>query len=169
VLAAAEAFYQNNEDGSLAPGMKGTLDMIFVREPRPVLEDDLPFEVYVGGGKTQSIADYLEAHPHPTYVAVARRMAALAAGPHGERAGDILLLAHNGDRATAEERFYFATPYRSWHGSPSKLDSEIPLIVAHPGRTRAAIGAFVKPILGDRPFQQKIADIVLALRKHAPR
>jgi len=169
VLAAAEAFYQNNKDGSLAPGMKGTLDMIFVREPRPVLADDLPFEVYIGGGKSQAIGDYLEAHPHPTYVAVAQRMAALAAGPHGERAGDILLLAHNGDRATAEERFYFAAPYRSWHGSPSKLDSEIPLIVAHPRRARAAIGAFVKPILGDRPFQQKIADIVLALRKHPPR
>jgi hypothetical protein len=148
--------------------MKGKLDMIFVREPRPVLERDLPFEVYVGGGKTMPIDDYLRAHPHPTYVALAARMKELAAGTHGERAGDILLLANNGNRDKPEERYYFAEPYASWHGSPSKSDSEIPLIVAHRGYRAQSIAAFVKPILGDTPFQRKIADIMMKLRKSPP-
>jgi hypothetical protein len=169
VLAAAEAFFKNNQDGSLVPAMKGKLDMIFVREPKPVRDVDNRFEVYVGDGKTMSIDDYLRAHPHPTYVAVADRMKELAVGPHGERAGDILLLTHNGDRDKPEDRYYFAEPYRSWHGSPSKLDSEIPLIVAHRHHSRASIASWVKPILGDRPYQRKLADIIMKLRKEPPR
>jgi hypothetical protein len=169
VLAAAEALYRNNEDGHLVPRMKGKLDMIFVRKPRPVLEVDEPFEVYVGDGKTMAIDDYLRAHPHPTYVDLAPRMQELAVGQHGERAGDILLLAHNGDRDSPDQRFYFAEKYRSWHGSPSKLDSEIPLIVAHRGLTAGAIGAWLAPILGHRPYQRKVADILLKLRIAPPR
>lgn len=168
VLVAAEAFYKNNKDGSLGPNMKGALDMIFVREPKPVTEVDNQFEVYVGDGKTMSIDAYLEANPHPTYVALADRMRGLAVGVHGERAGDVLLLTHNGDRDDPKDRFYFSAPYKSWHGSPSKLDSEIPLIVSHPTRTTAAIKAFIQPILGDRPYQQKIFDIMLALRRKPP-
>ncbi len=164
VLAAAETFYKNNEDGSVVPAMKGTLDMILVRRPKPYAEIDLPFEVYVGGGKTMAVDAWLHEHPHPTYVYVEERLHDLAVGRFGERAGDILLLAHNGDRERPEDRFYFAAPYKSWHGSPSKQDSEIPLIVASSTHSAAAIGAFVGAILGDRPFQQKVADILLGLR-----
>ena len=169
VLAVAEAFRKNDEDGELAPGMKGALDMIFVRVPKPVAEVDLPFEVYIGAGKTQSIDAYLKQHPHPTYVDVAMRMRELAVGLHGERAGDVLLLAHNGDRDRPEDRFYFAAPYRSWHGSPSRQDSEIPLIVANPRHHTRAIAAWVGKLLGDRPYQRKITDIILGLRAGGPR
>jgi hypothetical protein len=165
VLAAADAFYTNNEDGRLVPAVKGKLDMILVREPKPVREKDNPFEVYVGNGKTMSIDDYLHAHPHPSYVDVARRLEELAVGTYGERAGDILLIAHDGDRNRPEERYYFAEKYRSWHGSPSKQDSEIPLIVAHHHRSSASIATWVKRILGDRPYQRKLTDIILELRK----
>ncbi len=143
--------------------------MIFVRHPRPFAEVDLPFDVYLGGGRTMTIGDYLLEHPHPTYVAVAERMEELAVGRYGERAGDMLLLAHNGDRDTAEQRYYFSKPFRSWHGSPSKLDSEIPLIVSHPDHDTASIASWVTPILGDRPFQRKITDIIMKLRTDPPR
>jgi hypothetical protein len=169
VLAAAEALYQNNLDGRLALRMRGRLDMIFVRQPRPFGAIDLPFEVYIGGGRTMTIDAYLRERPHPTYVALAARMEELAVGRYGERAGDILLLAHNGDRNRPEDRFYFSNPYRSWHGSPSRLDSEIPLIVANRHSTAAEIGAWVEPILGDRPFQRKITDIILKLREAGER
>jgi hypothetical protein len=168
VLDAAEALFENNRNGKLVPSLRGKLDLILVRKPLPFAESDLPFEVYIGGGRSLPIDDYLRAHPHPTYVAVAERMAELAAGRYGERAGDILLLAHNGDRDTPDKRYYFAEPYRSWHGSPSKLDSEIPLIVANPRHDRASIAGFIKPILGDRPFQRKITDIIMTLRKSPP-
>jgi hypothetical protein len=165
VLVAAEAFARANGAESTVPSMKGTLDMIFVRRPRPVKDVDLPFEVYVGGGKTMPIDDYLKQHPHPTYVAVAARMHDLAVGVHGERAGDLLLLAHNGDRDRPEDRYYFAGPYRSWHGSPSRGDSELPFIVANPTQQAAAIGKRVRRVLGDRPFQQKVTDVILELRR----
>lgn len=164
VLAAAEAFHKNNEDGSIVPAIRGALDMVLTRKPKPYPQVDAPFEVYIGGGKTVPIPKYLEEHPHPTYVAFDARMRDLAVGARGERAGDILLLAHNGDRDKPEERYYFAAPYRSWHGSPSKQDSEIPLIVAMPDARSAAIAAWVKNILGDRPYQQKVTDIMLKLR-----
>jgi len=91
-------------------------------------------------------------------------MEELAVGRHGDRAGDVLLLAHNGDRDTPEERYYFAKTFRSWHGSPSKQDSEVPLIVANPHATAEAIHARVGAVLGDRPYQRKVTDLVLALR-----
>jgi hypothetical protein len=51
------------------------------------------------------------------------------------------------------------------HGSPSKQDSEIPLIVAN--STHAEIGAHVSKLLGDRPFQQKVTDVLLGRRARA--
>jgi hypothetical protein len=169
VLAVAEAFHRNNETGEFAAGMRGTLDLILVRRPRPVAAIDLPFEVYLGNGKTMAVDAYLAQHPHPTYIDLARRLEELAVGRHGERAGDLLLLAHNGDRDRPEDRYYFAKPFRSWHGSPSRQDSEVPLIVAHPGTAAATIHAWVGARLGDRPYQRKVFDIVLGLRTHPPR
>ncbi|HEU4409431.1 MAG TPA: alkaline phosphatase family protein [Polyangiaceae bacterium] len=164
VLALADAFHRNNLDGSLVPAMRGTLDLVLAREPRPAEDDDLPFQVYVGGGRLQPLGAYLAEHPHPTYVDLEARLADLAVGRYGERAGDVLLVAHNGDRDRPQDRFYFSATYRSWHGSPSRQDSEIPLIVAHPGKDSAALAAEVSRVLGDRPAQQKFADVMLALR-----
>jgi hypothetical protein len=164
VLAMAEAFHRNNEDGSLVPEMKGTLDMVLAREPRPQAEVDRPFQVYVGDGKLQPVEAYLAAHPHPTYVDLAQRLRDLAEGPFGERAGDVLLVAHNGDRDDPAQRYYFSGLYQSWHGSPSRQDSEIPLIVAHPGKRKDEIRTLVDKAIGERPSQQRVTDVLLALR-----
>jgi hypothetical protein len=164
VLPAADAFFRANVDGTGAPGMRGTLDMVLVRRPRPWAQDDLPFEVYIGDGRTQPLADYLRDHPHPTYVDFVGRMRDLAVGMRGERAGDVLLVTHDGDIENIDGRFYFATTYRSFHGSPSRVDSEIPLIVASRQHTTAAIGRWVQRTLGDRPYIERLADLLLALR-----
>lgn len=164
VLPLAEAFFRNNIDGRLAPRMKGTLDLVLTRRPRPYLDTDLPFEVYTGDGKTLPVATYLEAHPHPTYVDLEARLRDLAVGPRGERAGDILLIAHNGDRDIPDERYYFANLYRSWHGSPSHQDSDIPLIVASPRYSSEQIHDRVATALGPHPRQQKLANLLSALR-----
>jgi hypothetical protein len=169
VLAAAEAFRKANEDGTAAPALRGTLDLILVREPRPWREVDRPFEVYVGGGKTMPVDAYLAAHPHPTYVDLDARLRMLAVGPHGERAGDLLLVPHDGDRDQVADRYYFAAPYRSFHGSASRQDSEIPLIVANDRVTPSAIRPFVDRVLGPHPTIARITDLILALRAHPPR
>ncbi|MDP9001664.1 MAG: alkaline phosphatase family protein [Myxococcota bacterium] len=165
VLPVADAFYRNNEDGSLVPELKGTLDMILTRRPRPFAEEALPFQVYVGGGNVVPIEKYLAENPHPTYVDVPSRLRELGVGPHGERAGDVILLAHDGDRDAPAQRYYFAEPYHSWHGSPSRKDSEIPLIVARAGDSTEAIRRVVDRALGEHPHQQKITDLLLSLRR----
>jgi hypothetical protein len=54
-----------------------------------------------------------------------------------------VLVARNGDEPRVEDRYYFAGLYRSWHGSPSRQDSEVPFIVAHPRRTAGQLRAIV--------------------------
>jgi hypothetical protein len=163
VLPAAEALFRANRDGA----MKDMLDLILVRRPRPYAEVDLPFEVYVGDGKTQPVEAYLAEHPHPTYVAFAERLHDLAVGPYGERAGDILLITHDGDVDRIDQRYYFAEPYHSWHGSPSRRDSEIPLIVANRHHDAASIGQWVRVRLGERPYLERVTDVLLGLRSGA--
>jgi predicted AlkP superfamily pyrophosphatase or phosphodiesterase len=163
VLAAADAFYVANRNGKHAPGMKGTLDLILTRRPRPFAEDDLPFEVYVGERELEPLSSYLSAHPHPSYVAVEERLRDLAAGRFGERAGDVLLIAQNGDVERAEDRYYFAGLYHSWHGSPSRKDSEVPLIVAHARRSTRELGALARSALGAAPRQQDLAELLLRM------
>ncbi len=165
VVPVADAFYRNTRDGSLVPALRGTLDLVLARRPRPLGAVTLPFEVYVGNGSLVPIERYLRAHPHPAYVELESRLRDLAVGPHGDRAGDVILIAHNGDRTRPEDRYYFASPYRSWHGSPSRKDSEIPLIVAHPRLPATAIADAVRAHRGSYVRQQDIADILLELRE----
>jgi hypothetical protein len=164
VLPMADAFYRADRDGALVPEMKGVLDLVMVRRAKPYAEIDLPFEVYVGGGKTEPLEAHLARHPHPTYIDMPARLRDLAVGPHGERAGDVLLLAHNGDRDDPRGRYYFAELYRSWHGSPSRRDSEIPFIVAHRAQAAEALARRVERHLGRAPYQQKVTDVLLDLR-----
>ncbi len=164
VLAAADAFYMATTEGMGVPGMKGTLDMVLARRPKPYAEVDAPFEVYVGKNKLVPVAEWLAANPRPTYRALDERLRDLGVGPRGERAGDVLLISTNGNVETPEERYYFAEPYQSWHGSPSAKDSEIPLIVANSGVDAATIKRRVAGVLGPIPRQQKVSDLLLDLR-----
>jgi len=163
VLELANGFYQANEHGAGCAGMKGTLELVLAR--RPVAPPALPraFEVY-DGKRLVPIPEYLAAHPHKSYVELDARMRDLAVGPHGNRAGDVILIAANAERDNVADRYYFASPYRSWHGSPSRKDSEVPLIVAHPTRSTAEIRARAAKVLGNRPRQQRVTDLLLSLR-----
>lgn len=163
VLPAADAFFEASRTGKYAPGMKGTLDLVLTRRPRPFAEVDEPFSVYVGAGKLEPLADHLRENPHPTYVAFERRLRDLARGRFGERAGDVLLIAHNGDVEDPDRRYYFAGLYHSWHGSPSRADSEVPLIVAHPSKTSAELERTTRDALGPAPTQVELAKLFFTL------
>ena len=167
VLPVAQAYFEADRDGRYAPEMRHTLDMILVRRPRPFAADDLPFEVYVGGGRRMPVAAYLRRHPHPRWVAFEPRLRELAVGRYGERAGDVLLIARNGDGPGPQGRYYFnASAQRSVHGSPSREDSEVPLVVAHPGRSRAELASLVAGVLGPHPLVRQVTDLALWLRIH---
>ena len=161
VLAVAEAFLQAGRPGG---ALAGTLDLVLARAPRPPAEQDLPCSVYVGKGRLVPVEDYLRAHPRPRDVALAERLRDLAVGPLGERAGDVLLLAHQGEQV--RDRFYFSAPHQSGHGSASREDSEVPLIVAHPALQAAQLAPVVEEVLGPAPQrQQRVTPLLLRLRE----
>ena len=149
------------EYGERVPELRGALDMILVRQPGA---RGNPFRVYTGSGRTATLDDYLADHPHPRYLELQRRLADLADGPHGDRAGDLILIAHNGDRARPQDRYYFASLYHSWHGSPSRHDAQVPLIVAHPGKPRAQLRAAAETALAGGHSLAAVSRLLLALR-----
>ncbi len=163
VVPMAEAFFRASRDGTHAPGMRATLDLVLTRRPSPPGGNAAELQVYVGDGRLEPLGAYLIAHPHPAYVAVESRLRDLAVGPRGHHAGDIMLIARNGGEDDPANRYYFAGLYRSWHGSPSRADSEIPLIVAHPHEGSAALGQRVRDLLGEEPRQDDVARLLEAL------
>ncbi len=162
VLPVARAFFLASEQGAGLAAMKGTLDLVFAREPRPVEEEDLPFQVFEGT-RLVSISEYLQAHPRPDLLRLRERMDWLSAGPWGERAGDVVLLARSGLERPLEDRFYFANRYRSWHGSPAAQDSRIPLIIAKRNEEGGRLRERVDGLVGPEPSQLSITPLLLEL------
>ncbi len=165
LVPLAQAFLDNDLDGRWSSRMQGALDMILVRTAGPKGSGPLPFEVYVGDGQTVPVERYLDEHPHPNYQDFVPRLRDLTVGPAGDRAGDLILLAHSGDRQNPAERFYFSRPQYAEHGSPSRGDSDVTLIVAHPDLGTEAIAARVRAVLGKDPRQQRIGDLIVRLRE----
>jgi hypothetical protein len=168
VLAVVRAFDRANDTGEHAPKLQGALDLVFARQPVPVGQDALPFEVW-DGARLVPIASYLAANPRPELVDLEARLKGLAAGPYGHRAGDVLLLARSGVHLPIEERFYFSGLYRSWHGSPTDQDSRIPLVVARAGASGEALRGLITETVGDNPSQLDITPLIEALLQTTPR
>jgi len=162
VLPLAEAFYQANASGRYAQSMRGSLDLVLVRRT-PAEGDALPFDVYLGDGRVEPLAATLAREPRAAYVAFDERLRELAVGPKGDHAGEILLLARNGNEPSEATRFYFAGLYHSWHGSPSRADSEVPLILAHPRRSTAELGALVRRVAGPTSTHTDVTPLIEAL------
>ena len=173
INAVAELFYTNNRDGKRVPQLRDVLDMVLVRKRTWSSNDetsDTPvFEVYTGAGSSQPIETYLAAHPHPEYIEMPERLRALTEGPFGDHAGDVILVAHNGDRKQVEQRYYFASLYHSWHGSPSAKDSQVPLIVAHPEKSNAQLRTQVEKALAQDHSLAAVTQLLLDLRQSTTR
>jgi hypothetical protein len=137
------------------------IDLVLVRAPGAA--PPARFEVYLGGGRTEAVDAHLRRRPRDGYVDVARRLDELAVGPRGDHAGDLLLIAKNGAEAAIGDRYYFSNTYHSWHGSPNRRDSELPLIVAHPGRSAAAIEQEVRRLVGERTDATEITPLIEGL------
>ena len=162
VLPVARAFHEAGRAGAGVPALRGTLDLVFARAPRPPGRDALPFGVW-DGARLVDVGDWLAANPRPDLLDLEARLAGLAAGPYGHRAGDVLLLAKTGMHLPIEERFYFSHSYKSWHGSPSAQDSRVPLLVAQPGGDGRAIREVVRRAVGEKPSQLDVTRLILAL------
>ncbi len=157
VVPLADVFLKHTVQ---AAGGVATLDLVLVRSQQP---GSTELEVYLGDRKTQKIGAYLAAHPRPAYIAVEDRLRDLAVGPYGNHAGDIVLMTRSGNEQAIENRYYFSNHYYSWHGGLGRTDSEIPLIVAHPRKSTAQLGALVREVAGERSDATDVAPLVTKL------
>ena len=163
VMPVVTAFYEANRTGSPIPQLKGTIDLIFAREPVSGDLNAKPYEIF-DGQKLVPVRDYLRAHPRPDLVRLEERMNGLSAGPYGNRAGDILLLARACTNSPIEDRyFYSAVSHYTWHGSACETDSHIPFILAQAGGSGERLRATMRKISGDSPSEMALTPLVRAL------
>jgi hypothetical protein len=165
VLPALRAFDKANRSGALVPKMKGTIDLIFGREPTPLHQAAKPFQVF-DGRKLVPIREYLRRHPRPDLIELERRLQWLGAGPYGNRAGDILLLAKACARLPIEQRYFFASVlHYTWHGSACEEDSRIPFILAQAGGNGERMRELLRKFAGEVPTQLGLTPLVRCLMK----
>jgi len=162
VIPVARAFHEASRTGAGVPELRGAIDLVLAREPRPVGRETAPFQVW-DGSRLVPIGEYLAANPRPELLDFEERLRGLAVGPLGHHAGDVLLMARSGVHLPIEQRFYFSEVYKSWHGSPTDQDSRIPLVVALPSGDGRALRDAVRRAVGERPTQLSITPLVLAL------
>ncbi|MGH8336124.1 MAG: hypothetical protein ACRETL_04715 [Gammaproteobacteria bacterium] len=164
VVPLVRAFARENRTGRPIPRLKGTLDLIFTRMPVPPGQNSSPYEIW-DHGQLMPIHAYLKRHPRPDLFELEQRMNWLSAGPYGDRAGDILLLA----RATGPitKRYAFgAEHFYSWHGSPNWSDSNVTFVLAQEGGSGTQMRAIVHRISGDQPYEKDITPITRSLFKN---
>lgn len=165
VMAVARAFHASSAEGRPLEALRGTLDLVLAREPVPITEDAKPFQVF-DGRRLVPVDRWVRAHGRDDLLELDQRLRDLAAGPYGHRAGDVLLITKSGTDRPIEDRYYFSGPYHSWHGSPSRSDSHVPILVARPSMSGAQIRALVRPALSDPPSQLDVTPVVLRLLAH---
>ncbi len=165
VLPALDAFYKANRTGQSVPELKGTIDLIFGREPAPTNQAAKPFQVF-DGQRLVPIGEYLKRNPRSDLIDLERRIQWLGAGPYGHRAGDILLLAKSCTQLPIEQRYYFAAiSHHTWHGSACEQDSRIPFILAEAGGNGERMRALMRKIGGEAPTHLALTPLVRELLK----
>ncbi|MDE2058491.1 MAG: hypothetical protein KGL31_14030 [candidate division NC10 bacterium] len=163
VLPLVTAFDSANRTGRPIPQLKGTLDLIFAREPAPGGQNVRPYEIF-DGRRLVPIRDYLRKHPRPDLVRLEERMNRLSAGPYGNRAGDILLLARACNNLPLQDRYYFAAlTHYTWHGSACERDGHIPFILAQTGGSGTRLRTLMNKCGGESPSEMSLTPLVRAL------
>ena len=161
VLEVVRRFDAAGRSGLGAERLEGAIDLIFARESRGV-EPAGPFKVW-NGDSLVSVGDYLAANPRPDLLDLEHRLEGLGVGRYGHRSGDVMLLSRYREQDPETQRYYFAARYRSWHGSPSRQDSEILFALARPASTGAELRAAMRAAIGEKPSQLDVTPLILRL------
>ncbi|MFO7550399.1 MAG: alkaline phosphatase family protein [Haliea sp.] len=161
VMEVVRAFDKAGRTGAHASKLEDAIDLIFAREPRGV-EPAGPFQVW-DGEVLVPVDTYLAANPRPDLVDLEQRLEALGVGRFGHRSGDIMLLSRYREEDPLTDRYYFAGVYRSWHGSPSRQDSEMLFALARSASTGQELRAQMHAAIGEQPSQLDVTPLILAL------
>jgi hypothetical protein len=162
VMPVVRALYRSGQFGVPIPQLKGKLDLIFAREPVAPGQNTRPFAIF-DGKNLLPISAYLASHPRPDLIELERRMRWLGAGPHGDRAGDIVVLPHFSFKDPISQRYYFGPRYYSQHGSPSLQDGHIPFVLARTTFSGKQLRAIANPVIDAEPTQLDVVPLIRRL------
>ena len=163
VIPVLNSLYRSNRRGRPIAGLKGKLDLIFSRQPTASGTNALPFEVF-DGQELVPIDDYLSEHPRPDLPELSERMRWLGAGPHGNRAGDIVLLPKACMNVPIQNRYYFAgMTHYSWHGSACEQDGHIPFILAQAKGSGEKMRTIMNKFGGATPSEREMTPLVVSI------
>ncbi|MBN1123160.1 MAG: alkaline phosphatase family protein [Anaerolineae bacterium] len=123
VLRVAQAFHEMNEQGKYRSELKGTLDLILVRDAESAGDWRADYRAYLGDGITQPFADWLAEHPDLPYADADNRLR-LA---NSSMSGDLILSAK-----AANGVYFGGEGLRGVHGSLLSGDSEVVLSFSLP-------------------------------------
>lgn len=162
VLPVARAFAEASRTGRPVEALRGTIDLVLTRRPVPSGRDARELRV-LEGDRLVPVARWVRENGRDDLLHLPERLRDLAAGPYGDRAGDVVLMARTGMERPIEERYYFSDPYRSWHGGAGRQDSHVPLIVARPAMDGHAVRRLARTALRDPPTQLDLVRLVRVL------
>lgn len=159
LLPVAKGLYAATESGAYAPSLAGTFDLIFVRDPG---RSPAEYQVF-DGASLVSLESYLAHNPREDLALLKERLSWLTDGPQGDHAGDIAVLARGGADRPLEERYYFALPHFSGHGSAHVQDGAIPLLLAQTRTSGETLRDLLHEIAGAAPTQLSVTPLVEGL------
>ena len=162
VMPVVRALYRSSRYGDPIPKLKGKLDLIFAREPAAPGQNAHAFDIF-DGKNLLPISTYLASHPRPDLIQLDQRMKWLGAGPHGDRAGDIVVLPHFSTKDPIELRYYFGPKYYSQHGSPSLQDGHIPFVLVRTSLSGKRLRAIARPTIDAEPTQLDVVPLIRRL------
>ena len=162
VMPVLRALYRSGKYGRPLPQLKGKIDLVFAREAGVTGQNMHPFEVF-DGQKLLPISTYLTNHQRPDLVELDKRMRWLGAGPHGDRAGDIVVLPHFSMTDPIQQRYYFGPKYYSEHGGPSLQDGHIPFVLARTTFSGNQLRTIAIPVIDREPTQLDVLPLMRRL------
>lgn len=75
-----------------------------------------------------------------------------------------MLITRYGDERDVNDRYYIGHEIRAEHGGPSRVESEIPLVLAHPRLSRRELARIAGRALGASPTISDVGRLLIELR-----
>ncbi len=164
VLPIAEAFWQAGQTGQSCSDLRGVLDLILIRNVEGARSWEAPYEVYLGGGKIQTLDQWQAGHPEAGMIDAGSRIRLMSS----TMSGDLVLAAKSA------QGYYFGAPgLKGVHGSLHAADSACVLTFAVPSAAPvevAELGEVIDRLIADRCAQEggrmpSVADMAYVLRR----
>lgn len=145
-------------------GLAGKLDLILARDPA---DPRAPFRAW-SDGQWREVPDVIAAAGLDHQVELDARLRDLTDGPYGHLMAEVVLVPRYGMQYPESERYYFAMPMHSEHGSGTIEDGRFTWLVTHARKSGVEIQRIVNEVTSGRPRQQHFLPLALRLLEIDP-